>query len=126
MNANPYQSPTISDRHPSRFGPLTVRSVGLTTVLFIAVLSTRGYFYKLFDDFGVQLPAITTMLCSAVFAWLVGVLFGVTVLVQMIITSRNTKTAWNVIAIVFALLLGGLYAIAMFLPLVVTIEALSS
>lgn len=95
-------------------------------MLFIAVLSTRGYFDKLFHDFGVQLPAITNMLRSPVFIWIVGVLFGVTVLVQMIVTSRNTKTAWNVIAIIFALLLGGLYAIAMFLPFIVTIEALSS
>lgn len=92
-----------------RFLTRPVASLGLNAALFLAVVGTRGYFGRLFADFGVELPELTQMLLSPFFVWLTGLLFGATILVQLIFESRTTKTACNAVSSIAAMLLSALY-----------------
>lgn len=125
MDENPYRSPMTPGRQLGRSNKLAASALGLTAAFLLAVFGTRGYFRKVFDEFGLDLPAITAVSCSPVFVWLAGALFGVTLVMQSIPAGRTTKIACNAVAIAGALLLGALYFVAMCVPFLQLIGTLS-
>lgn len=120
MNSDSEQS--LPPRRSSRF---SASAVGLTLALAVAVLGTRGHFGSLFEDIGVKLPTLTAIALSPIFAGIAVLLCGLTIIVQ-VIASGSVRAAWKMTAIGFGLLLGAVYTIGMFRPLVMLIEDLSS
>jgi hypothetical protein len=99
---------------------LPLAAICSTAALFILVLSTRRLFdgiVKMHLDFGWCLPGVVRMLPASFVLWLVGVLFGVTFLLQLVLKNRSIKAACNIVAVAFASLLGALYLFGMLWPL---------
>ena len=74
---------------------LTVASILTTGGLLAVVLSTRIKFSNIFADFQAELPLLTDILRSACFAWLVGILFGLTILKEFVVRNRTATAACN-------------------------------
>ncbi len=115
------QRPGFGDRSVAR----TVTSLLITGALFAGVLSTQGRFDKIFSEFGVTLPFVTNVVRSACFAWLVGTLFSLTIIKELLLKSTTKKAVYNTIAIYAALLLAVVYVVGMFRPLIVIVSPLS-
>jgi hypothetical protein len=104
---------------------LFASAVVLTAHLLAIVLATRGRFRKIFLDFDVQLPVLTSVVCSAEFAWLVAAVFALTVIKQLLVRDSTAKAVFDAASIVTALALGGLYVEGIFLPLLELIDKLT-
>jgi hypothetical protein len=107
-----------------------IASIGVTCILFVGVLATRGRFEEFFTDFGyvdfqATLPALTNGVRSTCFVAVVGLLFAMTVIKEFLLKSKPARAACNTAAFYGALLLGALYVMGMFLPLNVLIERVS-
>ena len=98
--------------------PLTAVPLLLTGALLAAVSCTRGPFNTIFLELSTKMPAITDVVRSPRFVWIVAVLFGLTIVSTCVLRNSASQRAWNKIAILAALVLGGLYVSGMFLPLV--------
>ena len=90
----------------------------LTGILFIAVIISRAFLARIFVEFDVQTPMLTGIVRSAPFAWLVGLLFGLTVVVEVFLKNRTAKAIWRLFAILAVLVLGALYLFGMFRPMI--------
>jgi uncharacterized membrane protein YdcZ (DUF606 family) len=124
--------PAEHDPQPETASRLTFRGGSLAGAivfsagLFVGVLSTRGGFDKMFADFGYrELPAITNIARSELFVWLVGTLFGLTIIKELLLKNRNMRAVCNTVAVIAALVLGAFYVFGMFRPLIVLIEKVS-
>jgi hypothetical protein len=121
------QHPTAAAESGPRAGfpTLFIIAMVLTGALLAAVLTTRGAFMRIFADFGTVLPNPTVVLGSTLFAWIVGAVFVLTIAKEILVNSEATRATWNRTAIRAVVLLGVLYAAAMFLPLTAVIRNLS-
>jgi hypothetical protein len=97
---------------------LTVASLFLTGALLVVVSCTRGSFNRIFTDFNTKMPAITNVVRSPSFVAMVVVLFGITIISSVVPRNRVMHAIWNKIAVVAVVILGSLYVLGMFYPLV--------
>jgi hypothetical protein len=120
------QSVPVADPGP-RVASVVLAGVSLSLLggLLALILSTRNSLGKLFVDFNVELPQIANVAASPWFARVVGALLVLTALKEFVVRSRAARAVCNATAIFAAVLLGGVYAIGMFLPLIKLVQNLS-
>lgn len=104
---------------------LAAAALLLTGGLAASVAKTQTSFSKIFRDFGVELPALTVLVQSPWFLGVLTVLFATTALKELLVKDAPTKAIWNGLAILSALVLGGLYLVGVFGPLICLIDKLS-
>ena len=96
--------------------------------LALATIRLRPTFSKIFDDFETELPGMTRLLLS-VPGWLIllGAVLGAAVigLKELLIREARVNLMLNLAVLVGLLGLGAVAAVALMLPLVTLIKALS-
>jgi hypothetical protein len=103
----------------------TAAAVALTGGLLAAVISSRGSFLKIFENFGVKLSGFTVLVISPLFVWLLGALFGLTVINALVVKNRTVRAVGNAAAILAAMVLAALYVADTLLALIVEISSVS-
>ena len=73
-----------------------ITSLFLTGGLFVGVLCSRSSMRSTFADFGTKVPVLTDVVLSASFAWLVGILFGLTVLKEALLKSLRREGSFGI------------------------------
>jgi hypothetical protein len=111
---------------------LQVASVALTGVsllliggLLTLIVNTRSSFEKMLAEFNVVLPQIAYVAESLWLVWIVATLLALTALKEFLVRSRTARAVCNASAIFVALVVGGVYAVGMFLPLMTLVKNLS-
>ena len=97
-------------------------------VLTVLTMTTKAHFEKAFKDLGVQLPIITGILLSipsVIYLGFFGGLIVMLVLKEKFIQRAPLRFTVNLFAAVVGLAYLALYMIAMFLPLIQTIDTLN-
>jgi hypothetical protein len=117
---NPYQSPcavVARERVPFGIGrALASIAIALSTVLAVAVMGTREFVPRMFDELAADLPAVTQLCLSASFAIAVIVMCLLTIAKERILKRPVIRTSWNVASIALVLFLAVMYLNAMLLP----------
>ncbi len=124
---NPYQAPRQAsgrlDRRESTF--FTWLAAGAAVVVFLGVLVSRAGFRKTFLDFGVALPGITMVCLHPMFPWLLAMVFLTAIFgIEFAFGKQPIKKALSAAVLVLALLVGAVYALAMYLPFAMLVQAL--
>jgi hypothetical protein len=88
--------------------------------LFAAVLRTRGSMSKIFADFDVIRTPVTKIALSEYFVWILGALFGLTIIKELLLKKSKLKAVCSILAVLVAVSLGLLYVVGAFLPLIGT------
>lgn len=106
---------------------LVIDLVGLALLALLAQHMLPG-FLKIFEDFDAELPALTQCLLSVPRSWYVGAFAGIGVLLllkEIVIRNAGVKSVLNLLAGLALLAFAAVAVVALFLPLIALIEALS-
>jgi hypothetical protein len=143
MSDNPYKSPSkpsdphhtipaskerrAAASHSSSFYSIVFAEVSIliTGALLGWVVCTQDKFNRIFADFNAKTSALSDVVRSAPFVWVVGLLLGLTAVKEFFLKNATAKITCSALAIFTALLLGILYAIGMFQPMIAMIDKLS-
>jgi hypothetical protein len=77
----------------------------------------------MFVEFEAERPVLTDMVLSAPFVWLVGLLFGLTGIKEVLLKNRTAKATCNTMALLVAFFLGALYVVGIWRPLIVLLDS---
>lgn len=129
LSENPYQSPhAVGETQHVRRSYLNmpvVAAIVLTLLLLIFILATRNGIKQVFEDFDTNLPYMTLAALHPATPLVISGLLLFTVLKEFALPSRKWARLVNWLICLFALLLGGIYAAAIYLPILDLIRNLS-
>jgi hypothetical protein len=110
-----------------RLCSLILLVVTTTCALFLSwwIFRTSTQFSKIFADFGAQLPALTSIVCSPWYRWLVPLVAVIGIVKEPLVPSGRWRMIWNGIQLWILAVLGGLTLMGVLTPLGELIERLS-
>jgi hypothetical protein len=123
MNQAPECSNSAAIRTSSRI--LFVVNLFLTVLVTLFIFRSRSSFDKIFKDFEAKLPAISSVIFMAWYAWLLPVLAALSIAKEMRLTNYRVALILNGIHLLAILLILGIYVTAVFEPLIQLIQKLS-
>lgn len=127
-SGNPYQSPATKDVRDEASadleGALARAAMVVATFFAILVLSARGGLRGRFEDFDLDLPALTQLVLSPAFAFAVIALPALTTLNQRMLRCRTLRVSLHAFTIALAVALAALCAVGLYLPTVQIGESL--